>query len=126
MDRCSNVNNQDYHNYGGRGIKVCKRWQELDNFIKDMGDKPSKEHSLDRIDNDGDYEPYNCRWASKEQQDNNKRTNVYLEYKGEKMTLSRWARKLGISKEVMHYRIKAGWSVEDIIEKKIRPYKKNI
>ena len=71
--RCLNANSKGYENYGGRGIKVCDRWMEFENFILDMGNKPSKFHSIDRIDNNGDYEPSNCRWATLKVQNSNKR-----------------------------------------------------
>lgn len=72
QDRCLNKNNSDYRRYGGRGIGICNRWvNQFPNFIDDMGAKPSREYSLDRIDNDGDYGPENCRWATNEQQSRN-------------------------------------------------------
>ena len=114
--RCYQDNHPAYHNYGGRGITVCGRWfDSFENFYEDMGNRPSKIHSIDRIDVNGDYCPENCRWGTLEEQNNNKTNNKYLEYDGEKLTIPQWSRKLGISRHVIYSRISAGWTTERII-----------
>lgn len=75
--RCYNPNNKSFKNYGGRGITICDRWQNsFENFLADMGKKPSPTHSIDRVNNDGNYEPANCRWATNQEQSDNKRTRA--------------------------------------------------
>lgn len=102
MGRCYTPENNHYHSYGGRGIKVCDRWLGEDgfiNFFNDMGKKPSKDHSLDRFPNNetGHYEPGNCRWGTDEQQARNKRTNFWIEFRGEKMIVSDFKKKIGVT-----------------------------
>jgi len=96
--RCNNANNPSYNNYGAKGIKVCERWENgFSNFLEDMGLAPSKRHTIDRIDNNGDYEPGNCRWATYTQQNNNKSDNVFLEFNGVVMQVAQWAKEFGVS-----------------------------
>jgi hypothetical protein len=111
--RCYYKNLLQYPDYGGRGIKVCDRWQSFENFYADMGDPPSDKHSIDRIDNNGDYCPENCRWATRSEQNNNARRNHILEYNGESMTIAQWEQRLGFKQGVLRNRINAlGWNIE--------------
>lgn len=112
IQRCTDPNFEAYHNYGGRGIKVCERWRySFENFLADMGPRPEGK-TLDRIDDDGDYEPGNCRWATWIEQGNNRRTNKVLEYRGIRKTIAEWARETGLSYETIRSRLNHGWSVE--------------
>lgn len=96
--RCVNINDDRYHDYGGRGITVCNKWKNsFSDFILDMGDRPSPKHSIDRIDVNGNYEPDNCRWATQDQQSRNTRRNRWIEYNGEKKILADWAKDLKVS-----------------------------
>lgn len=119
-NRCSNPKANRYHNYGGRGIKVCKRWNKFENFLADMGLKPTPKHSLERINNNGDYEPSNCRWATPKEQGQNTSTNVMLEVRGFKRPLTTWAVISGIKSSTIHKRIKMGWSAADAIFKPLK------
>lgn len=111
--RCSSVNNSEYHNYGGRGIKVCERWlNSFENFLEDMGVRPAGK-SLDRIDNNLGYSPDNCRWATKSEQASNKRNNRIINYLGKPMLLKDIAQITGIHFTLIIKRLDAGWSVED-------------
>ncbi len=110
--RCRNPSHRHWKHYGGRGITVTDRWLEFPNFLADMGEPPSPKHSLDRIDNNGNYEPGNCRWATPLQQQSNRRNNVRLTFKGETASLAEWARRTGITVRIIRRRIKNGWSVE--------------
>ena len=108
--RCYNTKRNSYKDYGARGIKVCERWNDFAAFYADMGPRPSPEHTLDRIDNDGDYEPSNCRWATPEQQNYNKRNTRYIEFEGLKLTLAKWSDRLGIPTGVLSWRLHSGWT----------------
>lgn len=111
--RCNNPNNNRFKNYGARGIKVCHRWlNSFEAFYSDMGPRPSKKHSLDRIDNDGDYTPDNCRWATNRQQVNNMTRNVMIEYGGTTKTMSQWARHFGFKPSTLGARLRKGWPIE--------------
>lgn len=106
-DRCLKPNHPAYHNYGGRGISICERWVEsFSNFFSDMGYAPSKEHSLDRIDVNGDYCADNCRWATWEEQQNNRRNNVSVTMNGETRNLYSWCKEYGVSMQFIHHRVK--------------------
>lgn len=111
INRCTRTSQKDYPAYGGRGIRVCDRWMHsFAAFMEDMGERPDG-MSLDRIDNDGNYEPHNCRWATAEQQMNNRRANHVLTLDGDTMTMAQWARRIGISRSLMAWRIEA-WGSE--------------
>ena len=120
-NRCFNINYPGYKNYGGRGIIVCPKWIEsFESFYRDMGDCPNG-MSLDRKDNDGNYEPENCRWATQRQQQNNKRNNDKISYKGETKTQAQWARSLGMNASTLRKRLHGlGWSEERALTYPVR------
>lgn len=119
--RCNNPNNPNFHHYGGRGIKICERWERFENFLADMSEPPSTKHSIDRMNNDGNYEPSNCRWATQKQQSRNKRLTTFVEYQGQQRPLSEWCEMLGIPFTRTDSRLARGWAVSDAFEK---PYRK--
>jgi len=111
--RCFNPSFKNYHRWGGRGITICDRWiDSFENFYADLGDKPSKSHSLDRADNDGNYTPENCRWATREEQDNNRSDSRLITYKGETMTATQWGKRLDVNPRMLTERLSRGWSIE--------------
>ena len=114
-ERCLNEGNQDYPDYGGRGIQVCDRWLSFENFYADMGEKPRGRYSIDRLDTDGGYEPSNCRWATDKQQARNKRNNRAIEFNGRTQLLVEWSQETGVRQETIRYRLKHGWSVADAL-----------
>lgn len=108
--RCSD--GSDFR-YGGRGIRVCERWlNSFEAFLADMGERPSAEHSIDRIDNDGDYSPENCRWATAKEQMRNTCYNVLVTHDGETLCVAEWAERHGVSASLLARRLRLGWSFE--------------
>lgn len=120
LGRCRNPTDKKYPRYGGRGIQVCERWLSFENFLADMGQKPSLRHSLDRIDNDGNYEPGNCRWATDIEQANNRPVAKLLTYNGQTKPLGIWARELGIGIWALRRRLLNGWAVERALSEAVR------
>lgn len=116
ISRCNNPNSTGYKYYGGRGIKICKEWEDsFYNFYRDMGPRPDR-CSLDRIDVEGDYNKDNCRWASFKEQARNKRGNTEVTYKGDTKLICEWAEELGIKENTITYRLLRGWSVAEALE----------
>ena len=109
--RCYNKNYKKYKNWGGRGITVCNRWLKFENFYKDMGKRPART-SIDRIDNNGNYEPNNCRWATVKEQNNNRRSNRLLTFNRKTQNITQWTNELGINRSTLYSRLRYGWSVE--------------
>lgn len=115
IDRCENKNTEYYHRYGGRGITMCKRWRSsFPAFLADMGKRPSPKHSIDRINNDGNYEPGNCRWSTPKEQGVNKRSTVMITANGKTQCISDWVRETGRDKLTIRRRLRAGIPPEEL------------
>lgn len=116
--RCHDVTCRTYRYYGGRGIKVCDRWLGDDGFemfLRDIGERPSVKHTIDRKDNALDYTPDNCQWSTRDVQDRNKSNNVWIEYGGERLVAADWAKRLGTSTGTIRGRMKLGWPTERVL-----------
>ena len=103
--RCLDLNSTEYKRYGGRGIRVCERWLKFENFLADMGEPPAG-MQIERRDNDGHYEPSNCRWATVKEQANNRRTNRMIEFGGERLTVTQCAERIGIPPRRLQQRLR--------------------
>ena len=112
IKRCTKESSTSYKNYGGRGIKISEEWYDFNVFLKDMGLKPTKKHTIERIDNNKGYCKDNCRWATRTEQAHNKRNNLNLTFKGKTQTISEWGNELGIDRRTIKRRLNLGWSVE--------------
>lgn len=120
LQRCHNPGDKHYPDYGGRGIRVCRRWYNFAAFLKDIGERPPG-HSLNRIDNDGNYEPGNVAWATRLEQANNQRSNRILEVDGQRHTVAEWGRLLKIDPHVVHQRLRRGYSPERALSTSLLP-----
>lgn len=113
--RCYSPTNPGYLNYGGRGIQICDRWRtDFATFKADMGPRP-KNTSIERLDNNGNYCPENCVWATREVQSRNRRTSVYITFKGKTQTLVDWAKEQDLSHSLISHRLKIGWTTEEAL-----------
>lgn len=123
IQRCTNPKAKQYEDYGGRGIKVCKRWHLFDNFIADMGSRPEGEHpsgramwTLERKNSNKGYSPDNCIWATYKDQSRNRRKNRLVTYHGEEVPLAVLTERLSLNYKIVHQRISRGWTVEQALE----------
>lgn len=119
--RTTDPNHRAYPAYGGRGIKVCERWQTFDNFLADMGPTFRTGLTLDRIDVNGDYEPGNVQWATAEQQGRNRRDTVLISWRDRTLSIPDWADRLGIPADSLSRRLRRGWSVERALVHPVEP-----
>jgi hypothetical protein len=122
LTRCTDPKYRQSHLYGGKGVKVCERWNSFHSFVEDMGEKPSPKHTLDRIDGNGNYEPENVRWADKVTQGRNTNRVKLIEFMGESRCSAEWASLLGINVKTLRGRIAKGWSVVDALRIPVNPY----
>lgn len=114
--RCQNPKEPNYFRYGGRGITICARWESFENFFADVGPRPSKKHSLGRIDNDGNYEPGNVRWETPLEQGGNNSRNRLFTINGKTQCFAAWVRELGLVGNTVHRRLKRGMTIEQALE----------
>lgn len=117
--RCENPNVKCWAHYGGRGIKVCERWGAFENFLADMGECP-KGHSIERVNNDGNYEPSNCIWADKRTQSMNKRDSHRITFNGVTKTLTEWGEAIGMNSASLRHRLKKGWPIERALTEPVK------
>jgi len=114
--RTTNPKHESYVRYGARGITVCPRWSVFNTFYADMGDPPSRNHSLGRINNDGDYAPDNCQWETKREQSFNRRTNRLVTINGTTRPLKQWTDEMGLNYAKILMRLKIGWTTDEALE----------
>ena len=110
--RCNNPKHERYKDYGGRGITICDRWNKFENFADDLGPRPSADHSLDRIDPNGNYTPENCKWSTPPEQGRNRRRTVFVDYKGKREKMADLIAQSGLKDSVVWHRVRYGWPLE--------------
>src|SRR5712664_134834 len=120
MRRCYDPADKSYKNYGARGIRVCRRWHKFVNFVADIGQRPSTAHSIERIDNDGGYNPKNFKWATSIEQNRNRRSNRWFELDGRRMLMVDWTREYGISKDALSFRLARGLTFREALTAPLR------
>lgn len=124
MARCHNPKARAYADYGGRGITMCQRWREsFAAFLEDMGERPSSRHELDRKDNDGHYEPGNCRWVQRFENDRNRRSSRWVTYHGTQRLFIELCEEKGIWFDTARWRINKGWTVEEAFDTPAKKYR---
>lgn len=124
--RCLDPKHHRYEHYGARGISVAPRWRQLDTFLSDMGPRPSRYHSIERLDVNGDYEPLNCVWATVREQSRNKTVTIFVDYLGERVKLRDLTERLGISHTLISSRLRLGWSLDEAVSTPNARHKKTL
>lgn len=126
VQRCRNPSASAFKDYGGRGIIVCDRWADsFDDFLKDMGPRTTSKHTLERVDNEKGYEPNNCRWATRKEQQRNRRGNRILSINGRSQCISAWAEESGLSVMTLQGRLLRGWDAAMAISTPIKTQNRN-
>lgn len=120
LQRCNNKNNISFQRYGGRGVKVCRRWRKFKNFLEDVGRRPSRKLSLERIDNLKGYKPGNVKWATRKEQQGNTRSNVWITFQGRSMILSDWASEFRLHRKTLGNRLRLGWPMLEALTTKLK------
>lgn len=120
VERCESAACASFKNYGGRGIKVCERWRRFENFYADMGEPPTNSDTLERSDNNGNYEPGNCQWVSRKVNNRNRRSNRYLTLNGVTHSMAEWCEQLGVSYSAISTRVLRGWTDEQTLTQPVK------
>lgn len=116
INRCHNPKHMAFKRYGAKGVTVCDEWRaDFQNFLRDMGPRPSPKHTIDRVERSEGYSRSNCRWATRKVQDRNRSDNRILEFEGRALPLAQWAALSGLTPEALHLRLKAGWDLADAL-----------
>lgn len=124
IGRCTDKDDKSFKDYGEKGIKVCERWMDFNNFIEDMGLQPEPNMTIERVESTGNYEPDNCTWATRKEQARNRSTSKILTLNGEAKTVAEWSEIYGHKRTLIADRLEQGWSVEDAITKPSKNAKK--